>query len=385
MKRKICFVTGTRAEYGLMSRLMKLVKNDDQLELQIVATNMHLSPEFGMTAREIEADGLVIDKKVEMLLSADTPSSIAKSVGVEFIGLADAYRDLAPHLLVILGDRYEMLSAAATALFFGIPVAHISGGDVTEGAYDDAIRHAITKMSHLHFATTEVYRKRVVQLGEQPETVFNTGSLAIDNIRHTPLMSREELEKSINFGLGSRCVLATFHPVTLESEPADVQFDALLKALHKEGCNIIFTHPNADNGGRNIIQTINNYVAAHPEKAVAFASMGQMRYLSAMKWVDAVVGNSSSGIVEAPSMGTPTVNIGNRQAGRLQATSIINCRPREEAIARAIGRALSAPFRQVAANAINPYEQPNTAQRIYQVIKNHPLAEITRKRFYDLP
>lgn len=383
--RKICVVTGTRAEYGLLSGLMKAIREDSSLELQIIATNMHLSPEFGLTYREIENDGFTIHKKVEMLLSADTATSVVKSLGLGMIGFADAYEDLKPDLLVVLGDRYEMLGAVSSALFFQIPVAHISGGDVTEGAYDDAIRHSITKMSHLHFTSTEVYRKRVIQLGEQPDTVFNVGAIGLDNIRRMKLLNREAFEESICFPLGEKNMLITYHPVTLENRTAGEQFEALLRAVDETGYRLIFTKPNSDSDGRVIITMIDDYVREHPEKAVAFTSLGYLRYLSALQYVDVVVGNSSSGIVEVPSFGIPTVNIGDRQKGRLRADSVIDCVPDEQVIREALQKAASSAFREQARKTVNPYEQPGTVQQIFEKIKTYPLDKVIKKHFYDLP
>lgn len=378
-------MTGTRAEYGLLSGLMRAIKEDASLELQIVATNMHLSPEFGLTYHEIENDGFTINKKVEMLLSADTSSSVVKSLGLGVIGFADAYEDLKPDLLVVLGDRYEMLGAVSAALFFQIPVAHISGGDVTEGAYDDAIRHSITKMSHLHFTSTEVYRKRVIQLGEQPETVFNVGSTSLDNIRRMKLLNRDAFEESIGFVLGAKSLLITYHPVTLENRTGREQFQALLRAVDATDCRLIFTKPNSDSDGRVIIALIDDYVKTHSQRAVAFTSLGYLRYLSALQYVDAVVGNSSSGILEVPSFHIPTINIGDRQKGRLRATSVIDCAPEEAAICEALQKAFSPTFREQARCAANPYEQPDTVQRILEKIKTTPLNNIIKKHFYDLP
>ncbi|WP_321334254.1 UDP-N-acetylglucosamine 2-epimerase [uncultured Bacteroides sp.] len=383
--RKICFVTGTRAEYGLLSRLMKAVQQVPDLQLQIIATNMHLSPEFGLTYKEIENDGFVIDKKVEMLLSADTPTSIVKSLGLEVIGFADAYEDLKPDLIVVLGDRYEMLGAVSAALFFHIPVAHISGGDVTEGAYDDAIRHSITKMSHLHFTSTETYRKRVIQLGESPSAVFNVGSIGLDNIRRMQLLDRAAFEESIDFRLGQRNLLITYHPVTLESHTAKAQFEALLRAVDETDAHLIFTKPNSDSDGRAIISMIDEYVSRHTDKAVAFISLGYLRYLSALQYVDVVVGNSSSGIVEVPSFGIPTVNIGDRQKGRLRADSVIDCVPETEPIRDALQKAFSPTFKEQASHTQNPYEQPDTVRKILDVISSYPLDDIIKKHFYDLP
>ena len=384
--RKICVVTGTRAEYGLLSRLMKKIQEDPSLELQVIATNMHLSPEFGLTYREIEKDGFGINKKVEMLLSADTATSVVKSLGLGVIGFADAYEDLKPDLIVVLGDRYEMLGAVSSALFFQIPVAHISGGDVTEGAYDDAIRHSMTKMSHLHFTSTEVYRKRVIQLGEQPSTVFNVGAIGLDNIRQMELLDRKAFEESIGgFSLGEKSMLITFHPVTLENQTAREQFAALLHAVDRTGYRLIFTKPNSDSDGRVIITMIDEYVKNHPEKSVAFISLGYLRYLSALQYVDVVVGNSSSGIVEVPSFGIPTINIGDRQKGRLRADSVIDCTPEKTAIMAALEEAESSAFREKARCTVNPYEQPDTVQQIFDTIKYHPLDSLIKKHFYDLP
>ena len=382
--RKICIVTGTRAEYGLLSRLMRFIEEDVDMQLQIIATNMHLSPEFGLTYREIEKDGFKINKKVEMLLSADTSSSVAKSLGLGIIGFADAYTDLQPDMIIVLGDRYEILGAVSTALLFRIPVAHISGGDVTEGAYDDSIRHAVTKMSHLHFTTTEEYRNRVIQLGENPSRVYNVGSIGLDNIRNMNLLSREAFEESIGFRLGERNLLVTFHPVTLEQHTAADQFSDLLEALDKSGAHIIFTKPNSDSDGRVIISMIDDFVEHHPEKSVSFLSLGYLRYLSALQYVDAVIGNSSSGIVEAPSFGIPTVNIGDRQKGRIRSESVIDCEPDKESIGEAIKKAFSSDFKDVASRAINPYEKNGTVYEILDVIKNTDISSLIPKKFYDL-
>ncbi|MCP9610600.1 UDP-N-acetylglucosamine 2-epimerase [Coprobacter tertius] len=382
--RKICIVTGTRAEYGLLSRLMRFIEEDVDMQLQIIATNMHLSPEFGLTYREIEKDGFKINKKVEMLLSADTSSSVAKSLGLGIIGFADAYTDLQPDMIIVLGDRYEILGAVSTALLFRIPVAHISGGDVTEGAYDDSIRHAVTKMSHLHFTTTEEYRNRVIQLGENPSRVYNVGSIGLDNIRNMNLLSREAFEESIGFRLGERNLLVTFHPVTLEQHTAADQFSDLLEALDKSGAHIIFTKPNSDSDGRVIISMIDDFVEHHPEKSVSFLSLGYLRYLSALQYVDAVIGNSSSGIVEAPSFGIPTVNIGDRQKGRIRSESVIDCEPDKESIGEAIKKAFSSDFKEVASRAINPYEKNGTVYEILDVIKNTDISSLIPKKFYDL-
>ena len=382
--KKICVITGTRAEYGLLSKLMKRIDDCPDMQLQIIATNMHLSPEFGLTYREIEADGFHIDKKVEMLLSSDTRNATTKSLGLGIIGFADAFEDLAPDMIVILGDRYEMLGAASAALLYGIPIAHISGGDVTEGAYDDAIRHSISKMSHLHFTSAEEYRQRVIQLGEQPDRVFNFGAIGLDNMRQIQFLDRQSLEQSIGFEIGEDCILVTYHPVTMERNSAETQFGALLEAIDRVGCRVIFTKPNSDSDGRIIIKMIDEYVAANSDKAACYTSLGYVRYLSALQFVKAAVGNSSSGILEVPSFGIPTVNIGDRQKGRLRADSVIDCNTDVDSIEKAIRGALSQEWQTIARNATNPYEQPDTVARIFDVLQQCDLSQMKQKRFYDI-
>lgn len=383
--RKICVVTGSRAEYGLLSRLMRLIKNDRELELQIIVTNMHLSPEFGLTYREIERDGFVINKRVEMLLSSDTANATVKSVGLATIGFADAYEDLQPDLLLVLGDRYEILAAVTAALFYKIPVAHLHGGEVTEGAYDDAIRHAVTKMSHLHFTSTPDYRRRVIQLGEVPDRVFHVGAIGIDNIRHIDLLSKEALEQELDFVFHSKTLLITYHPVTLDGEKVQEQFRNLLNALEKKDeIRLIFTLPNSDTGGRVIIPMIYDFVERHRERAVAFTSLGQLRYLSALQYVTAVAGNSSSGILEVPSFGKPTLNIGRRQQGRLKADSVVDCGTSEKEITEGLDMVLSDECIQRAVNTSNPYEKKDTAGVILNILKTYPLSGIVRKTFYNL-
>ena len=382
---KICVVTGSRAEYGLLSRLMQMIQEDSGLKLQVIATNMHLSPEFGLTYQEIEKDGFFINKKVEMLLSSDTANGTAKSVGLATIGFADAYEDLKPDLLLVLGDRYEILSAVTTALFYKIPVAHLHGGEITEGAYDDAIRHAITKMSHLHFTSTEESRKRVIQLGENPERVFNVGAIGIDNIKHLKLLSRDVLERELQFLLKEQTILVTYHPVTLDENDTRMQFQCLLNVLNdRQDIRIIFTLPNSDTGGRVIIPMIQDFVKCNKDRAIAFASLGSLRYLSVLRCVSAVVGNSSSGIIEAPSFGIPTLNIGNRQKGRIVARSVLQCEISEQAIRAGLEIVLANSFLQLARNVINPYEQKNTAVKIRDVLKTYPLSPVIQKTFYNL-
>ena len=380
--RKICIVTGSRAEYGLLSGLMHAIKNDPELELQIIATNMHLSPEFGLTYRNIEQDGFVINKKVVMLLSSDTANATAKSVGLGFIGFADAYEDLQPDLVVVLGDRYEIISAVSTALFYKIPVAHLHGGEITEGAYDDCIRHSITKMSHLHFTSTEEYRQRVIQLGEDPNRVFNVGAPGIENIKKMPLMSKKELEGTLGrFSFGDKALLVTYHPVTLENSTAEEQIKNLLASLDEyPEYKVIFTLPNSDTDGRVIIHLINEYVSKHADRAVAYPSLGLRRYLSALQFVKAVVGNSSSGIIEVPSFGIPTLNIGDRQRGRLAAESVVNCGTGKEDILAGLEQVLKAEHKEIH----NPYEGKNTTADILHVLKTYPLEGLIQKSFYNL-
>ena len=383
--RKICIVTGSRAEYGLLSRLIRLIQEDPELTLQIIATNMHLSPEFGLTYKEIEKDGFRIDKKVEMLLSSDTANATTKSVGLATIGFADAYEDLKPDLLLVLGDRFEILAAVTAALFYKIPVAHLHGGEITEGVYDDAIRHAITKMSHLHFTSTEEYRKRVIQLGEEPGRVFNVGAIGIDNIRHVHLMPKHELEESLNFKFGKKCVLVTFHPVTLESDTAKEQIKSLLQALESiDDLRMLFTLPNSDTDGRIIMKIINQFVEENNDRSIVVTSLGQLKYLSALQYVNCVVGNSSSGIIEVPSFGIPTLNIGNRQLGRIKAKTIEDCDATFEDIRKKLKFVLSSKFKKFCKKCTNPYEKENTAIEILSFIKNCVLKSFIQKRFYNI-
>ncbi len=385
VKRKICVVTGSRAEYGLLSGIMQAIKDDPELELQIIATNMHLSPEFGLTYREIEKDGFIINKKVYMLLSSDTANATAKSVGLGFMGFADAYEDLKPDMVMVLGDRYEIISAVSTALFFKIPVAHLHGGEITEGAYDDCIRHSITKMSHLHFTSTESYRKRVIQLGEDPSRVFNVGAPGVENIMKLPLMSKSELEKSLGIKIWDKCFLVTYHPVTLENETAEVQSHNLLKALDEfPEYQVIFTMPNSDTNGRIIMKAISEYVENHHDRAIAYKSLGLRRYLSALQYMTAILGNSSSGIIEVPSYHIPTLNIGDRQKGRIASDSVIHCGTSVEEIKKGIATVLSEEVINMAKQAKNPYEGKDTTNYILNVLKTFPLEGLIQKHFYNL-
>ena len=383
--RKICIVTGSRAEWGLLSGLARKITDDPELELQIIATNMHLSPEFGLTYREIERQGFRINRKVEMLLSSDSANATGKSVGLATIGFADAYEELAPDMLLVLGDRYEILAAVTAALFYKIPVAHLHGGEVTEGAYDDAIRHAITKMSHLHFTSTEEYRRRVIQLGEQPERVFHVGAIGIDNIRHIALLDKKVLEEQLDFPFDRKTVLVTYHPETLDAIPVEEQFRNLLEALDdRQDIRILFTLPKSDTGGRIIVRMIEEFVARNKQRARAYTSLGQLRYLSALRFVAAVVGNSSSGILEVPSFGKPTLDIGNRQKGRLAANSVVHCGVSGAEISEGLNRVLSDAFAKQTACVQNPYEKEDSALEILKILKNYPLDGIVQKTFYDI-
>ncbi len=381
--RKICIVTGTRAEYGLLSRLMHLIKADNGLVLQIIATNMHLSSEFGLTYKEIEADGFVIDKKVPMPKRTDTANGIVKSMAVELAGMADAFEELKPDIIVILGDRYEMLIAASTALIYKIPIAHIHGGEITEGAFDDAIRHAITKMSHLHFVSNEAYRRRVVQMGENPSTVFNVGALGCENIKSVKLMKKEELEKSLNFTLDRDTILITYHPVTMESNTSEQQFNELLSAIDLfPKLKVIFTMPNSDTEGRIVMKMIKEYVEKNKARTRWFDSLGMCRYLSVLQYIGGVVGNSSSGIIEVPSFHIPTINIGDRQKGRIASTSVLNCKPTQQDIQNKLSIILKPNYLKSLASVTNPYEKPNTATTILYTLKHQQINYI--KSFYNL-
>ena len=382
--RKICVVTGTRAEYGLLRWVMEGIRNSSELNLQVIATGMHLSPEFGLTYREIEKDGFRIDRKVEMLLSSDTPIGITKSMGLGMIGFADALNEFKPDLLLVLGDRYEIIVAASAAMVARIPIAHLHGGEATEGAFDEAIRHSITKMSHLHFVAAEEYRQRVIQLGENPNQVFHVGGLGIDNIVRLKLLNREELEDSLDFKLGSKNLLVTYHSVTLEHGLASNQMGELLAALEKlDDVTLIFTMPNSDTDGRILFQVIEDFVARNP-RAKVFTSLGQLCYLSCIKHVDGVVGNSSSGLTEVPTFRKGTINIGDRQRGRLKAKSVIDCDPKEASISSAIQKLYSTEFQNKLTTVKNPYGSGGASESIVNILKKISLDGILKKKFYNL-
>lgn len=384
MKRKICVITGSRADYGLLRWVMQGIKDDPELTLQLVVTGMHLSPIFGHTYQEIEADGFRIDSKIEMLGLSDSPVGIAEAIGEGLAGCAKALSELQPDLLVVLGDRFEIFAAAIAALLTRIPVAHLHGGETTVAAFDEAFRHSITKMSHLHFVAAKEYRDRVIQLGEDPNNVFLVGGLGIDNIRNLTLLSRDELEKSLDLELGKKSLLITFHPVTLAEETAEQQMNELLGALAMlQDTTLIFTMPNADTGGLTLIKMIEEFVTQN-HNAHVLKSLGQIRYLSCISHVDGVVGNSSSGLAEVPSFMKGTINIGDRQLGRLQATSVINCDPKKQSILTALEKLYSADFQTTLEKTINPYGEGGASDLVLKALRTASLDGIVKKTFHDL-
>lgn len=385
MKKSICIVTGSRAEYGLLKPLMTEIKNVNTFRLQIIATCMHLSPEFGLTYKQIESDGFFINKKVEMLLSSDTPESTCKSIGLGMICFSDAYLALKPDLVILLGDRFEIFAAATAAFVCRIPVAHIHGGEVTEGAIDDAFRHCISKMSHIHFTSTKEHRKRVIQLGEEPKRVFNVGAIGLDNIKKIHLLGIKEIEKQLCFQFQKINFLITFHPSTLSEQSSGKEFGELISALNQFPQSLqIFTKTNADTNGRIINKMIDAYEKDNPGRVKSFVSLGTLRYLSLMKNVNAVIGNSSSGIVETPSMRVPTVDIGDRQKGRFKPSNIISCKPEKNDIIRSIEIVLSKKFTGKIKKISNPYGDGNTAKMITAKLKIILKKPLQRKSFYDL-
>lgn len=370
--RKVCVVTSTRAEYGILSRLIDMLEDDEDIELQLLVTGSHLSKKFGYTCKEIKNP---ITKKIDIKIDKEPYLSTALALEK----FTKEFQKLKPDLILLLGDRYEIMGVAQAAMFNNIPIAHLYGGDTTEGAIDEAIRHSITKMSHLHFVSCEDSKKRVIQLGEDPKRVFNLGALSVENIKKMPLMTKDELESSMDFKFGNKNILVTFHPVTLEGD-SEKQFSELLSALEELAeTNIIITCPNSDSGNDKIFELINKFEKTH-KNVKSFKSLGFQRYLSCMQYVDAVVGNSSSGIYEAPSFNIPTVNIGNRQKGRMQAESIINCEPKKEDILKSIKEA----FVKDCSYIVNPYEGENTASRMLEIIKSFDLNGIIKKEFYSI-
>jgi UDP-hydrolysing UDP-N-acetyl-D-glucosamine 2-epimerase len=382
--KKICVVTGSRSEFGLLTPLLSSLRSDSDFDLQILVTGMHLSPEFGNTYQEILAWGFSINETVDMLLSSDTDTAIVKSMGVGMIGFADAFDRLKPDWVIILGDRFEAFAAATAAYMKKIPIAHLHGGEITAGATDEALRHSITKMSALHFTSTEEYRKRVLQLGEDDERVFNVGAIGLDNIQNLNLLGKEDLERVLNISLDVEILLVTFHPVTLDNLSSKQQVIELLKALNIFGRGqIVFTMPNADADSRIIKDMINQYVDDQKNRAIAFENLGQVKYLSLMKYSSVVIGNSSSGIIEAPAFGIPTINIGDRQKGRVAANSVIHTSAERDAIANALNKAFDKTFKEFCRHVENPYGNGHTTEKIVSILKKNMSSIDLKKKFVD--
>lgn len=386
MKRKICVVTATRAEYGPLKSLLEDIKNDAQLDLQIISTGTHLSPEYGLTNQQILDDGFFINKRIEILLSSDTAVGVSKSMGLAQISFAEAFEELKPDILLVLGDRYELIPIVSAANIARIPVAHISGGEVTEGAIDELVRHAVTKLSHLHFTAMSEYSQRVIQMGEQPERVFTVGEVGLDNLLRMKLMSRNEFEESIGRKLNKRNILFTYHPETTQAiDEVERDFNQILLGLEQlDDTLIIFTKANADVGGRLINKMIDEYVEKRPDKSIVFTSLGQLRYLSALQYIDAVVGNSSSGIVEAPSFKVATINIGDRQKGRVKAQSTLDIGVGAKEIVSAFNKINTSEFKTMLAKVTNPYGQGNSSRQVVDILKSFDLGALKTKRFYDI-
>lgn len=386
MSKKIVIITATRAEYGLLRPVIQKLIATENIDAKVVATGMHLSPEFGMTVQEIENDGISVDRKIEILLSADTPSAISKSMGLAMISFADYFEEKKPDAILILGDRYESLAVCSTAMNARIPIFHMHGGEATEGLVDEAVRHAITKMSYLHFASTEQYRKRIIQMGEEPTRVFNVGATGVENILNEELLTKRELEESLGFNLTNKYVVGTFHPVTLENNSAESQITELLNALEqKNEYFYLFTKANADTNGRIINSMLENYEMTHSNFKLV-DSLGMKRYLSALKYSRFVIGNSSSGLIEAPSLGVATINIGERQRGRVKGESIVDCNPVTSDIINAIKKVEDKQFQEHIRGCINPYGNGNTSSQIVSVIEDYLLNEKAnlKKKFYDI-
>ena len=383
-KRKVCIVTGSRADYGLLYLLIKEIKVDINLKLQLVVTGMHLSREFGLTYKEIEKH-FNINEKINIQLSSDTSVGISRSMSIAQRSFSKTFNKLKPDIIVVLGDRYEIFSATSAAMIAKIPIAHIHGGEITEGSWDDSIRHCISKMAHLHFTATKEYRNRVIQLGEDPRRVFNVGGMGIENIKRLKLLDKNEFEKSINLKLNKKNILVTFHPATLEYKTVKKQFQELLNAINGlKDTNIIFTKSNSDTDGKIINHMIDDFVNKNSNKSVGFISLGQLKYLSALKYVDVIVGNSSSGILEAPSFKIGTINIGDRQKGRIKAKSVIDCYPDHKSIKNAFIKIYSKKFQEQLKKVKNPYGDKHASKRIIKVIKKIKLNNILKKKFYDL-
>ncbi len=383
-KKRVCIFTGGRAEYGILRPLLTEIKKNKCLELKLVVSGMHMSREFGLTYKIIEKDGFKCDEKIEMILSSDTPVAVSKSVGLGLISFSEAFNRIKPDILILLGDRFETFSAATAAMISRIPIAHIQGGEMTYGAIDDHFRHAITKMSQLHFVTTNDYKKRVIQLGEHPRNIFNVGALNVDSMKKVKVLKKSEVEKRIKISLQKKTILVTFHPITLEKETAENYFKNVIEALDDfRECNIIFTKTNADTEGRIINSLIDEYII-YNKNAVSFISMGQELYISSLRYVDLVLGNSSSGIIETPTFKVPTVNIGDREKGRIMAKNIINCNYTKTDIKRAISKGLSLDFKKKIKYMKSPYDNGETAKKICKIMQNYKIPNNTKKEFYNL-
>jgi UDP-hydrolysing UDP-N-acetyl-D-glucosamine 2-epimerase len=384
--RKICVVTATRAEYGLLKCLLDDINDAADLELQLIVTGTHLAPEFGYTIEQISADEMAITKKIEILLSSDSPVGVSKSMGLALISFAEAFDELTPDIVLVLGDRYELIPIVSAANIARIPVAHLNGGEITEGAIDDVIRHAVTKLSQLHFTAINEYAQRVIQMGEQPARVFNVGEVGLDNFKRMQFFTQSEFEESIDCKLKRKNILITYHPETTEdSETSVANFNLLLAELDAlEDTLLIFTKANADVGGRAINALIDGYVAAHGNKAIAFTSLGQRRYLSALHYIDAVVGNSSSGIVEAPTFKVASINMGDRQKGRIRAASVIDVASDAEQIRQALKTIYQPEYQQELAQVVNPYGQGESSLQVLRVLQTVDLKPLASKSFYDV-
>ena len=382
---KICIVSAIRSDYDLLAPIIKKMNRDKDFEVKLVVTGAHMSPEFGLTYKNIEQDGIVIHKKIEMLLSSDTPCGISKSMGMAMMGFGEYFSENEFDVLMVLGDRYETLAVCCAAMNARIPIIHLYGGETTQGAIDESVRHAISKMSNLHFTSTKEYRDRVIQMGESPDRVYCVGAMGVENVMNTPLMSRDELSKSLDMDLCNPYALVTFHPVTLENNSSQEQITELLKIFDKLKCmQFVVTLANADADGRVINKMVEEYARTHKNVHV-YASLGMVRYLSAIKYSECVIGNSSSGLIEVPSFKIPTINIGDRQKGRIQAESVINCEPNYDSMLRAINMAMSDSFKKNINNVVNPYGDGNTSEKVIEIIKQHKDKFNLKKKFYDIP
>lgn len=382
----VCVVTSTRAEYGLMRVLIQKLKDDADIDLHIAVTGTHLSHQYGMTYKEIEQDGFVIDKKIDILVDADRPSAISKTMALALFGFAEYFEELQPDLVIVDGDRYEMLAVCIAAMNENIPIVHIGGGEVTEGAIDDNIRHCITKMSYLHFVINKQYKKRVMQLGEDESRIYNVGSLGIENIKRLSLLTKKELEEELQFELGDRYALVTFHPVTLENNSAEKQITELLEACNElKEFHFLFTKANSDLGGRLINDKISLFVKKNEKRTKLVSSLGAKKYLSAVKYCTCVIGNSSSGLIEVPTFKVPTINIGDRQKGRIKAESILDCKPTKEDILSAVNMCQTEEFQNRLKDVKNPYDGGETSDNIVNNIKKHFLNKTVNleKKFCD--